>query len=521
MSANLEGQVCTLPVRLRPYQMDAITRVEERIRAGVRRIVIVAATGSGKSTIAGQIIVDAFGRGQRTLFLAHRRELIFQAYRRFIDMGIPEHQIGILMADDARRRPTAMVQVASVDTLRHRAKPSADILFRDECHRASCRTDREIASHYPNAIHLGLTATPYRADNKGLEDAYDELVIVSSPKQLIAQGCLVEPRVFTVPRSALPDLSQVRIRGGDYDESALANAVDKQTLVGNIVEHWHKHASGIRTVVFAVSVAHSKHIADRFRDAGVSAEHLDGTTPTQERDAILARLEAGETLVVANCSVLCEGWDQPAVKCAILARPTKSTGLYLQQAGRILRPWHQQQAIILDHGGCVLEHGFPQDDREFSLETQKKKRTKSEDVEVPLKVCEQCYAVLPVATRICPECGFMFMVSSDVPQETDNNLVELTQSPLDEMRAEWLRLRAVAATRGYKPGWAYYQFRDRFGRPPPKGLVGPSSMTLERKRAVFDQMLRKETNRGWASTLYRMEFGENPPQDNMGLGDVP
>src|SRR5205823_1815859 len=114
-----------------------------------------------------------------------------------------------------------------------------------------------------------------------------------SPRQLIAEGYLVEPRVFTVPRSSLPDLSGVRVRGGDYDEAALAAAVDRQKLVGNLVEHWFEHAEGLRTVAFAVSVAHSKHIVERFVQAGVPAEHLDGTTPTAERDAILARLESG------------------------------------------------------------------------------------------------------------------------------------------------------------------------------------------------------------------------------------
>ncbi len=653
-SSHGRAHVC-----LRAYQVDAIERVEHRIRAGVRRIVIVAPTGAGKSTVAGQIIVDAFARGQRSLFLAHRRELILQAYRRFIQMGVPEQQVGVVMGNDPRRRPGAMVQVASVDTLRNRAKPVADVVFVDEAHRALSHTHSDIAAHYPDAVHFGLTATPYRADGKGLGDAYDELVVVSTPKQLIAEGYLVEPRVFTVPRSALPDLSSVRVRGGDYDESALATAVDRQTLVGNIVEHWQKHASGIRTVAFAVSVAHSKHIVDRFNEAGVRAEHLDGTTPTGERDAILRRLDSGETLVVGNCGVLCldekteiltsigwvgidamtdrhlvanwddeqvtfepprqvicrrrlgnermvtlrgplfdvrvteghrivhrrigdapwqktaardlvgkcgfelptgtpttwlpvgdcrfdfdpkpsdervwcvrtrtgniitrrngcvvvlgncEGWDEPAVKCAILARPTKSTGLYLQQAGRILRPWNDQRAIILDHGGCVLEHGLPQDDRAFSLESQKKKRAKDTESDIPVKTCEQCYAVLPSATRVCPECGFVFEAQSDVPEESNATLVEVTESPLDEMRAEWHRLRAIAAAKGYKPGWAYYRFKDTFGRPPPKDISSPKTLTEQDKRAVFERIQRKENNDAWARTLFRMEFGEAAPQ---------
>jgi superfamily II DNA or RNA helicase len=376
------------------------------------------------TTIAASVIERAARRDQRVLFLAHRRELISQAYRRLIDFGLPERDVGVIMANDPRRRPVARVQVASVDTLRHRARPRADVVFIDEAHRALATSYRMIADAYPNALHLGLTATPYRADGKGLGDAYDELLVVASPRQLIAEGYLVEPRVFTVPASQRPDLSRVRVARGDYSANELAAAVDRQGLVGNIVEHWMTHARGLRTVAFAASVEHSRHIAERFRASGVPAEHLDGTTPAIERDAILARLDRGETLVVSNCGVLCEGWDQPAVKCAILARPTKSTGLYLQQAGRILRPWNDQRAIILDHAGCALEHGLPQDDRDFSLEGAKK-RTKT-TTEAPARECAKCCAVVGIGTRVCPECGHELITTRELPTELEGALVEAT-----------------------------------------------------------------------------------------------
>jgi superfamily II DNA or RNA helicase len=379
------------------------------------------------TTIAGSVIERAARQNRRVLFLAHRRELISQAYRRLLDFGLPERDVGVIMANDPRRRPVAPVQVASVDTLRTRAKPHADVVFIDEAHRALARTYVDLLAAYPEALHIGLTATPYRADGQGLGDAYDELIVIASPRELIAQGHLVEPRVFTVPASQRPDLSGVNVSRGDYAASELAEAVDRQALVGNIVEHWMTHARGVRTVAFAASVEHSQHIAARFREAGVAAEHLDGGTPTIERDAILARLDRGETLVVSNCGVLCEGWDQPAVKCAILARPTKSTGLYLQQGGRILRPWNDQRAIILDHAGCALEHGLPQDDREFSLEGTKK-RTKA-TAEAPARECPTCFAVVGIATRVCPECGHEFFAEREVPREEDGALEEVTSVP--------------------------------------------------------------------------------------------
>ncbi len=498
-------------VRLRPYQRAAVEGVRAAARAGARRCLLVAPTGSGKTTVASELIRLAVARGRRALFVAHRRELIAQAYQRLLDFGLPASSVGVIMANDPRRRPGAHVQVASIDTLRARAKPRAELVIVDECHRALARSYRDLQEHYARAVHLGLTATPYRADGRGLGDAYDDLVVVTSPRALIAEGYLVEPRVFTVPPSALPDLSAVRTRGGDYDKRALEDAVDHRALVGNLVEHWRRHAEGVRTVVFATSVAHSRHIDARFREAGVASEHLDGATPTHERDAILARLDAGATRVVCSVGTLTEGWDQPSVKCAILARPTKSTGLYLQMAGRILRPWRDQPAIILDHAGCVMEHGLPQQDREHSLEGPKKARRLGGG-EPPAKACPECFAIVALSVRECPACGASLSAPRDDVEETPDELVEVTLD--DVQRLEWDRLQALGALRGYQPGWASRRFRERFGGTPSaalRGWVTPAASTAEQQRRVFDALLEQEPSAAWAAARFRAETGLNAP----------
>jgi superfamily II DNA or RNA helicase/intein/homing endonuclease len=298
----------------------------------------------------------------------------------------------------------------------------ANGLLTHNCHRALAASYRTVAAEYPAALHIGLTATPYRADGRGLGDAYDELIVVASPRELIAEGFLVEPRVFTVPTEERADLSHVRVTRGEYSASDLDDAMNRQGLVGNIVTHWQTHAPQVRTVVFAVSIDHSRNIVRRFQEAGVPAEHLDGTTPTAERDAILRRLDSGETLVVGSVGTLSEGWDQPSVKCAVLARPTKSTGLYLQQVGRILRPWNGQRAIVLDHAGCVLEHGLPQADREFTLETKPKSRAG----QAPVRACPACFRVVGISTPRCPQCGYELIAERDFPKELAGELVEVT-----------------------------------------------------------------------------------------------
>ena len=458
-------------IALRPYQTDAVDRARDAFRAGQRRILIVAPTGSGKTVIAAHIVASAVARGKRVVFVAHRRELVNQAFGKLRDAGLVS--VGVIMAGDRRRNPVAPVQVASIDTLRRRTNPPADLVIIDEAHRALAQTYTDLREAYPAATHIGLTATPYRADGQGLGHAYEALVVVASPRTLIADGYLVEPRIFTVPDAELPDLSRVRLACGDYDAEELNAAVNRKGLVGSIVGHWKRHAGGERTVAFAASVVHSQHITESFVKAGVAAEHLDGKTPVAERDAILARLQTGETRVVANCGVLCEGWDQPAVKVAILARPTTSTGLYLQQAGRILRPWEGVGAVILDHAGCVLEHGLPQADREFTLDDDPREKGKPSSHR-SCKTCDECLAVVESTMPVCPHCGFVWPLPEGRNlDESDDDLVEADVAMMERWRIAWNRYLRTAQERGYKPGWAAHRFRDEFGIFPPASFPRP------------------------------------------------
>ena len=211
--------------------------------------------------------------------------------------------------------------------------------------------------------------------------------------------------------------------------------------------------------------------------------------------------------------MLCEGFDSPPVKCAILARPTKSTGLYLQMAGRILRPWQDQSAIILDHAGCVMEHGLPQQDRTFSLETRRKKQGQGA-TEPPAKVCIECFAIVPLSVRVCPECGAQLSVGRDDVEETPEELVEVTVD--DVQRLEWQRLQALASLRGYKPGWAIHRFREKFGEAPSASVrasAAPIEDQAEQRRAVYDAMLEEEGgNSAWAAVRFRADTGQSAPR---------
>ena len=441
---------------LRPYQQRGLDAVRRELAQGRKRILIVAPPGAGKTTIAAHIIEGAAAKGRRVLFLAHRRELISQCVAR-----LREHDItpGVIQAGFPAD-PDRPVQVASVQTLARREIPRADILIVDECHHARAKTYQRAVNASP--FVLGLTATPWRTDGKGLGDLFESLVVVARPSRLVAEGYLCPIAGFAYD---LPDLSGVKRVGGDYDESGAANAMSY--IGGNIVQRWLDFRPG-RTVLFACTVEHSQRMTALFRAAGVRAEHLDGSTPGAERASILGRLADGTTELVSNVGVLTEGWDLPELRCVILARPTQSQGLYLQMAGRGLRPAAGKTvARIHDHAGCAIRHGPVDLDRDYSLDASTKR---DGDAAPRTSTCPACYAIFSPGPRVCPACGAE--LRRDNPSREVNE-VEGVEVDMDEVRRRYvpgniakpafIALQEQAAARGYKTGWASVRFKERYG----------------------------------------------------------
>src|SRR5512139_2562194 len=229
------------PPKLRPYQKAAIDKMEAMVAEGVKAPLIVAPTGAGKTVIAADIIRR--NAGKRLLFLAPRRELIHQTCRKLDDVGV---RYGVILAGDGRQNQYAHVQVASVDTLISRALRRQklhllpfDIIIIDEAHVGLTDTRQRLLDLWPGATIVGLTATPCRSDGKAMGRVYDELIEVTTVAELVEQGFLVPARYFSVSE---PDLKRVRTSAGDFNLGDLDEVMNRPKLVGDIVEHWMRHA---------------------------------------------------------------------------------------------------------------------------------------------------------------------------------------------------------------------------------------------------------------------------------------
>lgn len=477
---------------LREYQVRALDRARALASSGRRRIVIVAPTGAGKMVLAAEIIRSATSMGRRVVFLAHRRELVNQAVATLARFGV---DAGVHMNTDRRRDDWLPTQVCSVSTLARRMDrlPPASVVLADECHHIASNTWRSIIAAYDNATVIGFTATPWRVDKQGLADIFDASVLVATPAELIAQGYLTPYQIFAYDA---PDLHKVKITAGDYNAKQLDVACNTAVLVGSIVKEYVAHASHRPGIVFPVSIEHSKAIVAEFNNAGVTAAHLDCHMAMGERDAVLRGFADGSITVVGSCGVLTEGFDQPRAEVCMLARPTKSLGLYLQMLGRVLRPspgTGKREALIHDHSGSVLRLGLPDEPRDYSL-------TATPSRERDLLTCPLCLAVFGAVTKEgrCPKCGEaiaprvskaaedgegrqIVMVEGeridkaqimklraerlgkgleDVPNE---HLLRASRATTDDKIAELKRLQNVAAEKGLKPGFAAHQYRRAFG----------------------------------------------------------
>jgi len=346
---------------LRPYQHEALQAIVEAQAAGLGHALVVLPTGTGK-TVLFNTLVSTWR--VPTLIMAHREELLTQARDKLLAIW-PDADVGIVGA--GYNQPGHLVTIGSVQSLckprRIQALESSHIrlIIVDEAHHVAARSYRKVlkavrAGEPGGAFHVGVTATPDRADGKSIVDAtYGEPVYLASLPEMIRAGYLVNLRGVCVRTSTR--LDGVHTRAGDFAEDELAALINRDDRNQQIVEAWQRHAGDRQTIAFCASVAHAQDLAESFRAAGVTAEALDAKTPREHRRDMLARVANGKLQVVCNCGVLTEGFDSPAVSCIVTARPTQSRALYVQCVGRGTRPAPgKTDCLILDVADVSTSH---------------------------------------------------------------------------------------------------------------------------------------------------------------------
>lgn len=466
-----------MSIVLRPYQQKAVDEIRDQFRSGVMRVLLQLATGGGKTLTAGYILGNAAARANRSMFIVNRVELLDQTARAFdkleIDYG--------LVAAGYTGNPRALVQIASIDTLKRRLHkvPLPKIVVWDECRALGAAGWTQVYSAFKGAAHLGLDATPVRLDGKGLGAYFEHMVQGPTYSELMALGALVP---FTVYAPSCPDMSGVRTKMGDYDHAQTEDMMDRPTLVGDIVSHFQAHAGDKLGITFAVSRKHSEHLAAQYRAAGISAVHLDGDSDKAERKRVVDAFRRREIQMLTNVNLFSAGFDVPGVEVIVDAAPTQSLSMFLQRCGRGSRPEPEigkKECLLFDHAGNTIDHkgrikhGLPDQDREWQLDPpQKRKKKKDEDEEpsFPIRQCEKCYAIFPPAP-ICPVCGHeqsnggrsIEQIEGElriIDAETARSMVE--QKKTEVRRARTLeQLQAIAGERGYGPGWASSVFNAR------------------------------------------------------------
>lgn len=353
---------------LRTYQKEGIFKIFKKWKEGKRSILFQMPTGTGKTVLFSEIVRMGFEKERKILIVVHRIELIEQITSKLNAKGITVGHIVAGKQSDYSK----IIQVASIQTLTKREYPEANLIIIDECHHSKAGTYKKLWKMYPDAKFLGVTATPYRLSGEGFDDLFEDIVASMPVNEFIKQKFLVPIIHYSC---SVPNLSNVKQSQGDYVTEMLSNVMLDNSIMKDIVESYMEKCSDKSAIVFAVDVKHSKEIAQRFREVDVAAEHIDASTPKNEREKILNNFRIKNIKVVSNVEIITEGFDFPECEAIILARPTKSLSLYLQMVGRVTRPAiGKTEGIILDNAGLWLEHGLSTIDREWSLYPTRKMR---------------------------------------------------------------------------------------------------------------------------------------------------
>jgi superfamily II DNA or RNA helicase len=449
-------------MELHPYQTEAVEFIRESFKSH-RSVLYVGQTGSGKTVLTAYLLKKTLEKGNRAIFLCHRKEIIDQTSRTFREFDI-DH--GIVCAGYAPNY-NSPIQIASVQSVGRRLKhiKNPKLLVTDECQHIAAKTWEKIYKSFPDAFKLGLTATPQRLDGSGLRKFFSHMIQGPSVQTLIDDGFLSPYRAYAPPSV---NLSDVRKKMRDFVAGDLEKIMTQKKIIGDTIQQYQRFVDGKQTLVFCPTIYHSKVLTQRFTEAGYDAVHVDGTTPKSERAHYVSDFSQNKIKIMCSVDIFSEGFDVPRIEAVLLTRSTMSLGLFRQQVGRALRVFPgKREAIIMDQVGNIERHGLPCDLIEWSLDGKSKNKEPSN------RICPQCFYANNSGKSVCDGCGYIWPISSEktvLPTETEDNLEEIDIARIRKIKkhergsARTLeQLVQLGISRGYKSprGWAMHVLNAR------------------------------------------------------------
>jgi len=467
---------------LRDYQFSIINKTRASMAMGLKRILVQASCGAGKTIIACEIARLATAKGSKILFLVHRRDLVKQTVDKFQQYGLGD-LVGVILAGEESDH-SKPIQIGSVQTYSRRLNldqidrnpwfHEAHIVIADEVHVFGAPTYKAVLDHHKDAYLIGLSATPYRRGaGFGLGNLFDEMIQCVPMAELIKGGHLVPPVHFS---GSEPDLKGIGIVAGEYNQKELGERVDTPKLVGDIYQNFARICPERKCLVFATNVKHSQHIKLTFERNGVKAEHIDSHTDDEERLRIYDGFQNGDIQVITNCNIATEGSDLPAASAIIIAKPVLSPARWRQMAGRGARPFPgKTNYYLLVHSGAIAIHGLADDDYNWTLDNKIVIANKQKPKEKVQRIitCPECSHVFKSAQR-CPLCMTWMQTFGKKIETLDAELVEVGKAKkpkptMQEKQQFYSMLEHYRRQKNYQRGWTSHQFRQRHGVWP-KGL---------------------------------------------------
>ena len=398
---------------LRDYQQRAIDQLYEWFSKNKEgHPCLVLPTGSGKSHIVAALCKDVLQSWPETrvLMLTHVKELIEQNAEK-MRQHWPNAPMGIYSAALRSRVLDEPITFAGIGSVRKRAEEigHTDLIIIDECHLVSHKEEGgyrnlidDLTEINPNVRVIGLTATPYRLGHGLITDEpalFADLIEPVTIEELIAKGHLAALRSKLT--SVTLNTDGVHKRGGDFIESELQKSVDTVSQNISTVKEAINLAEDRKSwLFFCVGINHAYHIRDELREHGILCETITGKTPKGEREQIINDFKSGNIQALTNANVLTTGFDHPDLDMIVMLRPTMSPSLYVQMAGRGMRPKsHTDHCLVLDFAGVVRTHGPI-----TAVDPGRKAGTG----EAPMKVCDHCNEIVHLSVKICPTCGEPF-----------------------------------------------------------------------------------------------------------------